>query len=386
MTKRFALLGLVAVLALIAAVYLLAGDSQKTTTTYDMNTENLRTAYFAGGCFWCVESDFEKFKGIKEVVSGYMGGDTENPTYKDHADHREAVAVHYEPETISYQDLVEYFFRHHDPTDEGGSFYDRGFAYTSAIYPQNDQEEQIAWTVIKDLGEKNVFENPIVTAVEADKEFWPAEDYHQDYYKKNPLRYKGYRFGSGRDRFIESVWGERDDFEVVPDSGEDTQGNEGEQNISEADTDAWESYAKPADEIIKQELSPLAFKVTQKEGTEPPRTEGNYDDNKEAGIYVDVLSGEPLFSSKDKYDSGTGWPSFTQPIDTDTIVTKTDRKLFFPRTEVRSKYGDNHLGHVFKDGPEPTGLRYCMNGVSMEFIALENMEEQGYGEYIDKVI
>ncbi len=347
------------------------------TTTQRAVPEGIKTAYFAGGCFWCVESDFEKFAGIKAVISGYMGGETDNPSYQNHADHREAVEVQYDPSVISYQDLVEYFFRHHDPTDAGGSFFDRGHSYTSAIYPQNDQEEQIAWQVIKQLTDDNVFPKPIVTAVERDAKFWVAEDYHQDYYKKNSLRYKTYRKGSGRDKYINSVWGEREDFEVIPDGLVDN---------------PWSGYQKPSDKELRGQLSELEYKVTQKEGTERPFTPGNLDDEKRAGIFVDVLSGEPLYSSKDKFDSGTGWPSFVRPISQDFIVTKTDRKLLIARTEVRSKYGDNHIGHVFNDGPRfnedgtpSTGQRWCMNGAAMTFIPLEEMEAAGYADYIQFV-
>jgi len=363
----------------VFVLWVLINTYMRATSTASERTiaPGLETAYFAGGCFWCVESDFEKFAGIKEVVSGYMGGSTDNPTYQNHADHREAVEVQYDPSVISYTDLVEYFFRHHDPTDEGGSFFDRGHSYTSAVYPQNDQEEQITWQVIKQLTDDNVFPKPIVTAVEKGGTFWTAEDYHQDYYKKNSLRYKAYRKGSGRDKYIKSVWGERDDFEVVPDSLE---GN------------PWVSYVKPSDKELKETLTPLEYKVTQKEGTERPFSEGNLDDEKRDGIFVDLLSGEPLYSSKDKFDSGTGWPSFTRTISDDFIVTKTDRKLLFPRVEVRSKYGDNHLGHVFNDGPQfeedgtpSTGQRWCMNGAALTFIPLEEMIEKGYEEYVQFV-
>ena len=382
--KTISFIGVIIILTLLVFTYIYSMNTTKNQSS-DAASDNkdlqgLSRAYFAGGCFWCVESDFEKFKGIKEVISGYMGGEAQNPTYRNHADHREAVEVYYDPAVISYRDLVEYFFRHHDPTDAGGSFYDRGHSYTSAIYPSNDQEEQIAYTVIKELEEKNVFEKPIVTAVETGATFWKAEDYHQNYYKESPVRYKGYRLASGRDAFIKSVWGERDDF--VPG---DEEGEESATQTPVSTEKPWQTYAKPSDAELKKTLEPLVYKVTQHEGTEPPRSEGNLDKNYEPGIYVDVLSGEPLFSSKDKFDSGTGWPSFTRVISEDTVVTKTDRKLFFPRTEVRSKYGDNHLGHVFSDGPEPTGQRYCMNGAALTFIPLAEMEEKGYGAYMDKI-
>ncbi len=173
--------------------------------TETTQTTQLQKAYFAGGCFWCVEADFEKFRGIKKITSGYMGGKEHDPSYEQHGSHRETVELFYDPTIISYQDLVEYFFRHHDPTDAGGSFYDRGHAYTSAIYASTDDEEAIARQVIKDLGDKKVFPKPIVTVIERNATFWKAEEYHQAYSKKNPLHYKSYRIASGRENFINKL-------------------------------------------------------------------------------------------------------------------------------------------------------------------------------------
>ncbi len=316
---------------------------------------NEEIATLAGGCFWCIEAPFEKVRGVVKVISGYAGGTKENPTYSEvssgRTDYRESVQVYYDPLVISYAEILDIFWKQFDPTDDGGSFADRGFQYTSAIFYHNKDQKVIAEKSKKELDNSGIFDEPVVTPIIEFTTFYPAEDYHQDFYKKDPDRYYSYRKGSGRDTFIMSKWNDENE------------------------------YKKPSDEEIKKKLSDLQYKVTQHEGTE--RAFNNeYWDNKKAGIYVDIVSGEPLFSSKDKFESGTGWPSFVKPIDPKFIVKKEDNSYGMRRIEVRSKYGDSHLGHVFDDGPEPTNLRYCMNSASMRFIPKEKMEEEGYGEYL----
>jgi len=312
-------------------------------------------ATLAGGCFWCIEAPFEKVQGVVKVISGYAGGTKENPTYREvssgKTDYRESVQIYYDPLVISYAEILDIFWKQFDPTDEGGSFADRGFQYTSAIFYHNEDQKEIAELSKKELDKSGIFEKPIVTPIIEFTTFYPAEDYHQDFYKKDPDRYYSYRKGSGRDTFIMNKW--KDEKE----------------------------YTKPSEEEIKNKLTDLQFKVTQKEGTERA-FQNEYWDNHKAGIYVDIVSGEPLFSSKDKFDSGTGWPSFVKPIDPKYIVKKEDDSFGMRRVEVRSKIGDSHLGHVFEDGPEPTRLRYCMNSASMRFIPKEKMEQEGYGEYL----
>lgn len=325
------------------------------------NTQaKLKVATFAGGCFWCMEPPFEKMIGVSKVISGYSGGTKVSPSYSEvsagKTSHREVVQVSYDDSLVSYKQLLEIFWSNINPEDSKGQFVDRGFQYSPAIFAHDETQFSLARKSVAFLKSEKIF-NEINTPIIKYTSFYPAEEYHQDYYKKNLVtktKYKYYRAASGRDTYLEKKW----------------KGSELRINFLD------NVYRKNISKLTK-----LQIEVTQNDGTEPAFN-NKYWDNKQDGIYVDIVSKEPLFSSRDKYKSGTGWPSFTKAIDPYFLVYKDDSKLFAKRTEVRSRFSDSHLGHVFNDGPAPLNQRYCMNSASLEFIPKKDLVKRGFGQYL----
>jgi peptide methionine sulfoxide reductase msrA/msrB len=312
-------------------------------------SQHYELATFAGGCFWCMVSPFDEQPGIKQVTSGYTGGHKENPSYEevcsDTTGHYEAVQIQFDPEVFPYEKLLQLFWQQIDPTDPGGQFGDRGQSYRTAIFYHNEKQRELAEASKAELAASGRFEKPIVTEILPAGPFYPAEEKHQNYYKKIPFHYNHYFEASGRAKFIRENWKKR-----------------------------------KSDEELRQELTPLQYDVTKKNATEPP-FQNEYWDHTEEGIFVDIISGEPLFSSTDKYDAGCGWPSFTKPIRRMELEERYDTSHGLRRIEVRAKTSDSHLGHVFDDGPGPDRARYCINSAALRFVPKEKLEEEGYGEF-----
>ncbi|MFH1189841.1 MAG: peptide-methionine (S)-S-oxide reductase MsrA [Candidatus Omnitrophota bacterium] len=316
-------------------------------------------ATFAGGCFWCMQPPYDKLEGVYSVVAGYTGGAKADPTYEEvssgRTGHREAVEITFDPSKTSYKELLGVFWKNIDPTDVEGQFADKGSQYRTAIFYHNDRQRSEAEESKIALERSGKFKDPVATEILKASAFYKAEDYHQNYYRTNAAHYEAYKKGSGRKDFIERTWGK---------------------DIS----DDPERYVRPEEETIRKKLTPMQYEVTQSCGTEPP-FDNEFWDNKREGIYVDIVSGEPLFSSLDKFESGTGWPSFARPLEPGNIREKEDDSLPARRMEVKSAHGGSHLGHVFGDGPKPGGLRYCINSNSLRFIPKEGLDKEGYGKY-----
>lgn len=338
------------------------GMTRSATTT----PTTLELATFGGGCFWCMESPFEALDGVHDVVAGYSGGTEATATYEQvssgRTQHVEVVQVSFDPSRVSYATLLQAYIRAIDPTDQGGQFADRGPQYRPVVFTHDKTQGDAARATLHELDQTARFSQPAQVKVEPFSAFYPAEDYHQDYHVKQPEHYQRYRQGSGRAGFLERNW--------TPETvGPSCVAGPGKDDVQ-----------VPNSANLKKRLTPLQYEVTQNGATERPFANA-YWDNKKAGLYVDIVSGEPLFTSLDKFDSGTGWPSFSTPV-ANSITTKADHGLAMVRTEIRSRTGDSHLGHVFDDGPGPGGKRYCVNSASLRFVPVDQLENEGFAEFL----
>ena len=319
---------------------------------YMNTTENV--IYLAGGCFWGMEQLMQSIPGVIDAESGYANGTCEadadyKTVCKGETGFREAVRVEYDPGQVSLDALLLAYFYVIDPTVENRQGNDLGSQYRTGLYYADEADKPVLEKVWKEIQGK--YSQPLAVELLPLKNYYPAEEYHQDYLKKNPGGYCHISFDSLKD---------------IPASDRDS-------------LDA-SNYSKPPAEELKKLLSPEQYNVTQKNGTERAFS-GRYLDNEEPGIYVDVVTGEPLFSSADKFYSRCGWPSFTKPISPVVVTEHKDRSFGMLRTEVRSRVGDSHLGHVFDDGPKDRGgLRYCINSLAIRFIHYDDMDKEGYGD------
>ena len=319
--------------------------SETTDIITEGEPENMKTIYYAGGCFWGTQKFFDQFDGVLETEVGYANGPTENPTYQEvcmKSGHAETVKVVYDSSRISLTELTEYYFMTIDPLAYHRQGADKGSQYRTGIYYTDDEDlPELEACYAK---EQEKYSQRMEVELQPLENFYSAEEYHQKYLEKNP---------GGYCHIPKKL------FEL-------------QEKLKQQETEA----------DLRVRIGDLSYEVTQNAATERPFT-GEYDDFFEKGLYVDVVSGEPLFTSMDKYNSGCGWPAFTRPISTEAVTESTDLSHFMIRTEVRSAGANSHLGHVFTDGPEESGgLRYCINSASLRFIPYEDLEAEGYGEYL----
>ncbi|RAP78405.1 peptide-methionine (S)-S-oxide reductase MsrA [Paenibacillus montanisoli] len=313
----------------------------------DNAIQRTEIATFAGGCFWCMVQPFDTLPGIDSVISGYTGGHTINPTYQEvgteTTGHAEAVQITFQPELFPYERLLDIYWRLIDPTDRGGQFGDRGSSYRTAIFVHNEEQRKKAEASKQALQKSKRFKKPIVTEIVPAVQFFPAEDEHQDYYNTHRRSYNLYLEGSGREEFVERNWNTKKDKDH-----------------------------------LRQQLTELQYRVTQNRETELA-FQNEYWNNERKGLYVDVISGDPLFSSRDKYDAGTGWPTFSKPIEEGWIRKESDLSNSQVRTALRSRISKSHLGHLVQDGNKP---QYRVNSASLRFIPVVQLETEGYGRYM----